>query len=118
MSKNYLTLCIAALFACVLCLSVTSEAFAVAGTGGSLPYESWLTSIRASVTGPVAFTFAIVGIIVAGGVLIFGGDLNGFVRTLLFITLVMSLLVGAQNVMTNLFGQGAVIPVTELAKGK
>lgn len=41
---------------------------------GSLPYGTWLTSLRNSVTGPVAFTLALVGIVVAGGVLIFGGD--------------------------------------------
>ena len=55
--------------------------FAAEGTGGSLPYESWLTNLRNSVTGPVAFALAMIGIVVAGGVLIFGGDLNGFFRT-------------------------------------
>ena len=57
---------------------------------------------------PVAFTLSIVGIVVAGGILIFGGELNAFFRTLIFIVLVMALLIGAQNIMTNLFG-GAVI---------
>jgi type IV secretion system protein VirB2 len=42
-------------------------------------------------------------------VLIFGGDLNGFFRTLIFIVLVMALLVGAQNIMSTLFARGAVI---------
>ncbi len=68
------------------------------GTGGGLPYETWLTSLQNSATGPVAFTLSIIGIVVAGGVLIFGGDLNGFFRTLIFIVLVMALLVGAQNI--------------------
>jgi type IV secretion system protein VirB2 len=52
-------------------------------TTGGLPYESYLTKVRQSMTGTVGYTFALVGIVVAGGVLIFGGDLNGFVRTLL-----------------------------------
>ncbi len=86
-----------------------SDAIAGTATGGSLPYESWLTGLRNSVTGPVAFTLSIVGIIVAGGVLIFGGDLNGFFRTLIFIVLVMALLVGAQNMMSTFFGSAAVI---------
>jgi type IV secretion system protein VirB2 len=84
-------------------------AFASEGTGGSLPYESWLTSLRNSVTGPVAFALSIIGIVIAGGVLIFGGDLNAFFRTLVFIVLVMALLVGAQNMMGTLFGRGAEI---------
>lgn len=85
------------------------QAMASTGTGGSLPYEDWLTSLRNSVTGPVAFTLSIIGIVIAGGVLIFGGDLNGFFRTLIFLVLVMALLVGAQNVMSTFFGRGAEI---------
>ena len=82
-------------------------AFASEGTGGSLPYESWLTNLRNSVTGPVAFTLSLIGIVVAGGILIFGGELNGFFRTLIFIVLVMAFLVGAQNMMSSFFGRGA-----------
>jgi type IV secretion system protein VirB2 len=86
----------------------TDNAQAAVGAGGALPYETWLVNLRNSVTGPVAFTLSIVGIVVAGGILIFGGELNAFFRTLIFIVLVMALLVGANNIMTNLF-QGAVI---------
>jgi len=92
----------------VFLLSVENAQAAV-GAGGALPYETWLVNLRNSVTGPVAFTLSIVGIVVAGGILIFGGELNAFFRTLIFIVLVMALLVGANNIMTNLF-QGAVIP--------
>ncbi len=102
-------------------LMAPQHAFASEGTGGSLPYESWLTNLRNSVTGPVAFALSIIGIVIAGGVLIFGGDLNGFFRTLIFLTLVMALLVGAQNIMSTFFGRGAEIAalgdaVTTLAK--
>ncbi|MDH5480389.1 MAG: TrbC/VirB2 family protein [Nitrosomonas sp.] len=90
-------------------LLVPETAFAAIGGGGNLPYEPWLVTLRNSVTGPVAFTLAIVGIVVAGGILIFGGELNAFFRSLIFIVLVMALLIGAQNIMTTLF-QGAVIP--------
>ena len=90
-------------------IAAPQHAFASEGTGGSLPYEDWLTNLRTSVTGPVAFALSIIGIVVAGGVLIFGGDLNGFFRTLIFLVLVMALLVGAQNVMSTFFGRGAEI---------
>lgn len=83
------------------------------GGGGGLPYESWLVNLRNSVTGPVAFTLSIVGIVVAGGILIFGGELNAFFRTLIFIVLVMALLIGAQNIMTNLFAGAVITPPTE-----
>lgn len=92
-----------------LFLLAPQHAFAAEGQGGSLPYESWLASLRNSVTGPVAFALSMIGIVIAGGGLIFGGDLNGFFRTLIFIVLVMALLVGAQNIMTGLFNRGAEI---------
>lgn len=99
------------------CLLLPNVAHAAEGTGGGLPYEGWLTSLRNSITGPFAFTVAVVGIVVAGAVLIFGGELNGFIRTLVFIILVMSLIVGVNNLMSGLFGRGAeialVIPATE-----
>lgn len=100
----------------VLCLSLLFvfllapvDVYASEGSGGSLPYETWLTSLRTSVTGPVAFALSIIGIVVAGGVLIFGGDLNGFFRSLIFLTLVMALIIGAQNMMGTFFGRGAEI---------
>lgn len=99
----------------VLLLLFTQSAFASAAQGGGLPYEGWLTKLRQSVTGPVAFSVSIIGIVVAGAVLIFGGELNAFFRSLIFIVLVMSLLVGAQNLMTNLFDSGAEITVSTQA---
>lgn len=93
----------------VLALLAPAQAFASEGIGGALPYESWLMNLRNSVTGPVAYTLSIVGIVVAGGILVIGGDLSGFFRVLVFLVLVMSLLVGAQNMMSNYFGRGAEI---------
>ena len=90
-------------------LLIPHVAHASTGVGGGLPYATWLTSLRNSVTGPVAFTLSIIGIVIAGGVLIFGGELNAFFRTLIFLVLVMALLVGAQNIMSTFFGQGALV---------
>ena len=90
-----------------LLLLLPEHALASVGSGGSLPYETWLGKLRDSVTGPVAFTLSIVGIVIAGGVLIFGGEINAFFRTLIFIALVIGLLVGAQNMMESFFGKGA-----------
>ncbi len=97
----------------LILLAQPEIALASVGGGGGLPYESWLVSLRNSVTGPVAFTLSIIGIVVAGGILIFGGELNAFFRTLIFIVLVMALLIGAQNIMTNLFAGAVITPPTE-----
>ena len=88
----------------VLLLVIAHPSFASDAGGGGLPYEGWLNNLRKSVTGPVAFALAMIGIVVAGGVLIFGGELNAFFRTLIFLVLVMALLVGAQNLMSSFFG--------------
>ncbi len=106
MTKNWPVLL---LFSLCICIALMPDAFAGPGTGGKLPYEDWLTSLRNSATGPVAYAFGIIGIVVAGGILIFGGDLNGFFRTMLVVVLVMSLLVTANNIMTDLFGTSAEI---------
>jgi len=95
--------------AVIMLLVVGNNAYAGTATGGALPYESWLTSLQSSVTGPVAFALSIIGIVIAGGVLIFGGDISGFFRTLIFIVLVMALLIGAQNMMSGFFGNAAEV---------
>lgn len=76
-------------------------------SSGGLPFDDWMTNIRTSITGPFAFTASIIGIVGAGAMLIFGGDMNGFLRTLIFIVLVLSFLVAAQNTLSAITGQGA-----------
>jgi type IV secretory pathway VirB2 component (pilin) len=78
-------------------------------SGGGLPYESYLTKIRQSATGPIAYAFAVIGIVVAGGTLVMGGDLNGFARSLLLLVLVASLLVGANAILSSISTGGATI---------
>jgi type IV secretion system protein VirB2 len=93
------------------------DAYASQGSGGGLPYEGWLTSLQNSVTGPVAFSVALIGIVVAGSTLIFGGELSGFFRTIIFLVLVMALLIGAQNMMGTFFGKGAEIAACPASAG-
>lgn len=95
-----LTLCV---------LTMPHEAYAAGTAGGGLPYESALTRLRASITGPVAFTLSLIGIVGAAGALIFGGELTGFLRMMVFLVLLIAILVGAQNVLTTLFAAGAEI---------
>src|ERR1700754_2006108 len=93
----------------LLMLMVAHPAFASNTSGGGLPFDDWFTKIRQSVTGPFAFTVSIVGLVGAGATLIFGGDMNGFLRTLIFIVLVLCFLVAAQNTIAAITGQGAEI---------
>lgn len=108
-TKHHQTLFYVGLALLAFLLLGSEYTFASEGSGGGLPYEPWLVSLRNSVTGPVAFTLSIVGIVGAGAALILGGDMNGFLRALIFLVLVMSLLVGVQNLMSTFFGRGAEI---------
>ena len=88
-------------------------AHAAAGGGGGLPYESALNKLQNSATGPVAFALSILGIVVAGGTLIFGGDLSGFFRSMVVLVLVIGVLVSAVNVLQTLFAKGATIAMQQ-----
>lgn len=92
----------------IFTLSATA-AYASDTQGGSLPYESWLRTLQQSLTGPVAFSVSLIGIVSCGATLILaGGEINKFMRSLIYIILVMTLLVGANSLMTRFFN-GAVI---------
>lgn len=103
------TLWCVGLFLTLCAFMLPNEAYAAGTAGGGLPYESALTRLRASITGPVAFTLSLIGIVGAAGVLIFGGELTGFLRMMVFLVLLIAILVGAQNVLTSLFAAGAEI---------
>jgi type IV secretory pathway VirB2 component (pilin) len=80
--------------------------------GGGLPWEAPLTTLSNSITGPVAYGISIIGLVAAGGVLIFaGGELNHFTRTVVLIVLVISLIIAAKNTMSA-FGWGAGAEIT------
>lgn len=112
---------IAVILAVVVLFVAMPEVMASEGEGGKLPYEGWLTNLRKSATGPVAYAFGIIGIVVAGGILIFGGDLNGFFRSFLVMVLVMALLVMANTIMEDFFGKAIEMadagPVTAIPWG-
>ncbi|MCD2175084.1 TrbC/VirB2 family protein [Rhizobium sp. C4] len=76
---------------------------ALASSGGSLPWEGPLEKIQQSITGPVAGYIALAAVAIAGGMLIFGGELNDFARRLMYIVLVAGILLGATTIV-GLFG--------------
>lgn len=69
-----------------------------------MPWESALTKVRDSLTGPVALVISILGVVVCGGMLVFGGDLQEFTRRMIYLVLAIALLVSAASLITLLFG--------------
>lgn len=53
-----------------------------------LPWEDPLTAIVNSIKGPVAFGISVIAIVAAGAGLIFGGEIGGFLKTLIILALV------------------------------
>lgn len=90
-------------------LSIHNPALASSSGGGGLPYESWLETITASITGPVAFAMMLFGLVAAGSMLIWGGEIATFLKTLIYIVLVAAFIIGATRIMSSLFGHGAML---------
>lgn len=91
-------------------LVLVEPAFA-SSSGGGLPWEGPLQQIQESITGPVAGAIALAAVAIAGGMLIFGGELNDFARRLVYIVLVAGVLLGATQIV-GLFGaSGASIGI-------
>ena len=86
-----------------------TDVLASAGTGGDLPYEGFLEGLRNSMTGPVAYTISLVAIVTSIATLMFGGDIQGFARTLLQLVLLIGIIIGANAMMSGFFGKGALV---------
>ncbi|ULJ74515.1 TrbC/VirB2 family protein [Rhizobium gallicum] len=100
MSRNYALIAAALIAVPGLFASVAP---ALASSGGSLPWEGPLEQIQESITGPVAGYIALAAVAIAGGMLIFGGELNDFARRLVYVVLVAGILLGATTIV-GLFG--------------
>jgi type IV secretion system protein TrbC len=88
---------------------------AFAAGGGGLPWEGPLQQIQQSITGPVAGFIALAAVAVAGGMLIFGGELNDFARRLMYVVLVAGILLGATQIVGLFSASGASIGDVEFA---
>jgi type IV secretory pathway VirB2 component (pilin) len=100
----------------VILAALAGTAHAATG-GGGLPWETPLQTLSNSVTGSVAYSISLIGIVGAGGVLIFaGGMVNEFLRAVLFCVLVIALIIAAKNTMSAFgFGAGATVAQGESA---
>jgi len=87
-----------------------------AQAGQGLPWEDPLTTIKNSITGPVAFGISILAIVGAGIGLVFGGEISGFIKTIIYIVLVIAMIVGAVNIMDIFTARGMMIWVSKAYK--
>ncbi|HGA7692136.1 TPA: TrbC/VirB2 family protein [Salmonella enterica subsp. enterica serovar Virchow] len=83
---------------------------ATEGGGANLPWEGPIKKLVQSISGPVAFGIALLGIIACGATLIWGGEISEFTRRIIYVILVVCIIVFAKNLLTGTMFSGAVIP--------
>lgn len=92
-----------------LLITLPEQALATTTGGAGLPWEAPLHTLANSLSGPVALSLSLMGIIVAGGVLIWGGEITHWVRSLVFLVMVISVLAFAGPLLSSLFGVSTII---------
>jgi type IV secretory pathway VirB2 component (pilin) len=80
--------------------------------GSTSPIEKLVSFM----TGPLAFMIVIIGIVVMGGMLIFGNDLSGFGRRIMLLVLGGGLVLGAVQVVGALFATSTSGAIYEAAE--
>jgi type IV secretory pathway TrbD component/type IV secretory pathway VirB2 component (pilin) len=76
----------------LIALAVAFSLRMQAAAAGNLPWEKPMTAIATSLTGPVAYAIGLIGIAIAGGAMLWGGELTEFGRRACMIGLVVSVL--------------------------
>ncbi len=84
-------------------------AYAAAAGGGGLPWDTPLTTLKNDLTGPVAFTISLLAMVACGAALVFGGEINEFVRRIIMLVLVCAFIVGVTNLASALGITGAIV---------
>lgn len=95
--------------ALILLMIYACAARANAAPAGALPWERPMTAIATSLTGPVAYAIGLIGIAIAGGAMLWGGELTEFGRRACMIGLVVSVLVFAAPMLASAFGVAAAV---------
>lgn len=93
----------------IILFLVLGVCLAYASTTTGLPWESPLETIKQSITGPVAFGISLLGIVAAGAGLIWGGELSGFIKTMIYIVLVIAVIISGTNIMNMFSAKGLLI---------
>lgn len=90
-------------------LTLLSGAAHASSGGGSLPWEGPLGIVIASLQGPTAYFISVAALFASGAALVFGGEMNEFVRKLLLAVIAISLLIFGGKVLTAVFGVSALV---------
>jgi type IV secretory pathway VirB2 component (pilin) len=104
--RNRLPLLVLAL---IVLAALYPDAAHATSAGGNLPWDGPLTTLKNDITGPVAFTISLLAMVACGAALVFGGEINEFIRRIIMLVLVAALITGVVNVASALGITGAVV---------
>lgn len=93
----------------IILASLCPEAAQASTAGGALPWDGPLTTLKNDLTGPVAFTISLLAMVACGAALVFGGEINDFIRRIIMLVLVVAFITGVVNVAGALGITGAVV---------
>ncbi|MBM0557839.1 TrbC/VirB2 family protein [Escherichia coli] len=110
LTSPYFWLMTAVVIALLFGAEPAHAANATEGGGSGLPWEVPIAKLVQSISGPVAFGIALLGIIACGATLIWGGEISEFTRRIIYVILVVCIIVFAKNLLTGTMFSGAVIP--------
>ena len=99
-------------FLLILCMLFCAN-IAYAGNN-ALPFESALSTISDSLSGPVAMTIGVVAFLGAGAMFLFNPDMNNMLKVLLGVVMALGIMLGGKNLMEILYkpaSTGCVITV-------
>jgi type IV secretory pathway VirB2 component (pilin) len=86
---------------------------AQASTGGSMPWDNWLTQLGNSFTGPLAYVIAVIGFVTAMAVIVLrGAELGHLVLVILVLVIGASVALGAKQFASQFgVGSGDLVPL-------
>ena len=92
--RNWLSWLVLALIVLLACHPIAAHA---TSAGGNLPWDGPLTTLKNDITGPVAFTISLLAMVACGAALVFGGEINEFIRRIIMLVLVAALITGRRQ---------------------
>ena len=95
------------LFVPALALLVVQDASAT-GAGG-LPWDTAIGTLQADLTGPVATGISVIAFLAAGAALVFGEELGGIAKKLMYVVLGVAFIVMGNQFLTMLGLTGAMV---------
>ncbi len=100
--------------AVVVATPAQATAYSAGSTAGGatvvngLPYATALSQIKADLSGPTAGILAVLAFVGCGAALVWGGEISGFVKSLIYTAMAASLMVSADALVTNFFSSASV----------